>query len=118
MDAKMWNGNHMWCMPFNTHPAGPALPCLLCPTVWEMDMQCPLGMDCATCASVIGARHGHKEAMQENNGKLREANTGEQEMVIEALSTDAKMWYGMPFNQCPLSPVPPSLGPTSLASWR
>ena len=105
-------------MPFNTHPAGSALPCLIRLLCAEWTCDAPLGMDDAKGATMIGARHGHKEAMQENNGKLREANTGEQEMVIEALSTDAKMWYGMPFNQCPLSPVPPSLGPTSLASWR
>ena len=75
-------GTTRGAMPFNTRPAGPALPCLICP---EWTCNAPVGTDGAKCATVIGARHGHKEAMQESNGKLRGANTGEQEKAIEAL---------------------------------
>ena len=73
-------------MPFNTHPAGSALPCLIRLLCAEWTCDAPLGTGDAKGATMIGARHGHKEAMQESNNKsskLHKSKTSEQEMAIQ-----------------------------------
>ena len=81
-------------MPFNTHPAGSALPCLIRLLCAEWTCDAPLGTDDAKGATMIGARHGHKEAMQESNNKsskLQEAKRVSKRWLFNALVTLASM---------------------------
>ena len=106
-------GMESTCGAMHTRPAGSALPCLIRLLCAEWTCDAPLGMDDAKVATMIGARHGHTKAMQENNtksGKLQEAKRVSKRWLLRPRERMPRCGMGCLFDPRPVSPLPPCLG--------